>query len=77
MVIPFVVPEISGGWNHPHPPQMPLSCQKRQMPLTVKKAYSMFKWVHRGGGDGYNNSKNSKKVIYTRNSNNCTTLLPR
>ena len=30
----FVVPEISGGGVEP--PQMPLSCQKRQMPLTVK-----------------------------------------
>ena len=35
MVIPFVVPEILGGVEPP-PPQMPLSCQKRQMPLTVK-----------------------------------------
>ena len=35
MVIPFVVPEILGGVEAP--PQMPLSCQKRQMPLTVKK----------------------------------------
>ena len=34
MVIPFVVPEILGGVEPP--PQMPLSCQKRQMPLTVK-----------------------------------------
>ena len=30
----FVVPEILGGAEPP--PQMPLSCQKRQMPLTVK-----------------------------------------
>ena len=35
MVIPFVVPEILGGGGTT-PPQMPLSCQKRQMPLTVK-----------------------------------------
>ena len=34
MVIPFVVPEILGGGGTT-PPQMPLSCQKRQMPLTV------------------------------------------
>ena len=33
MVIPFVVPEILGGVEPS--PQMPLSCQKRQMPLTV------------------------------------------
>ena len=31
MVIPFVVPEILGGGD-----QMPLSCQKRQMRLSVK-----------------------------------------
>ena len=37
MAIPFVVPEILGGVEPP--PQMPLSCQKRQMPLTVKKKY--------------------------------------
>ena len=36
MVIPFVVPEILGGGVEPPPPHMPLSCQKRQMPLTVK-----------------------------------------
>ena len=37
MVIPFVVPEILGGVEpHPPHPQMPLSCQERQMPLTVK-----------------------------------------
>ena len=40
MVIPFVVPVILGGWKPP--PQMPLSCQKRQMPLTVK--VSCFHW---------------------------------
>ena len=34
MVTPFVVPEVLGGMEPP-PPQMPLSCQKRQMPLTV------------------------------------------
>ena len=33
MVIPFVVPEILGRGGTT--PQMPLSCQKRQMPLTV------------------------------------------
>ena len=38
MVIPFVVTEILGGWNHP---QMALSCQKRQMPLTVKNDTDM------------------------------------
>ena len=32
MVIPFVVPEISGGVE-PNPPQMPLSCQKRQIAI--------------------------------------------
>ena len=41
MVIPFVVPEILGGVEAP--PQMPLSCQKRQMPLTVNPpAVSLF-----------------------------------
>ena len=34
MVIPLVVPEILGGDGTT--PQMPLSYQKRQMPLTVK-----------------------------------------
>ena len=34
MVIPFVVPEISGGVGGTTS-QMPLCCQKRQMPLTV------------------------------------------
>jgi len=34
MVIPIVDPEISRGGGTT--PQMPLSCQKRQMPLTVK-----------------------------------------
>jgi len=35
MVIPIVDPEISRGGGTT--PQMPLSCQKRQMPLTVKR----------------------------------------
>ena len=39
MVQPFVVTEISGVGT---PPRMPLSCQKRQMPLTVK-GYSFDK----------------------------------
>ena len=29
-----------------------------------KKVYSMFEWVHRGGGDGYNNSKKGRRDIY-------------
>ena len=40
MVIPFVVPEILGGVEQP--PQMPLSCQKRQMPLTVNQSRRLY-----------------------------------
>ena len=43
MVIPFVVPEILGGVEPP--PQMPLSCQKRQMPLTVKTKIFFKFWL--------------------------------
>ena len=32
--------------------------------IEYKKVYSMFERVHRGGGDGYNNSKKGKRDIY-------------
>ena len=32
--------------------------------IEFKKVYSMFERVHRGGGDGYNNSKKVKRDIY-------------
>ena len=43
MVIPFVVPEILGGVEPS--PQMPLSCQKRQMPLTVKLEFEYERFI--------------------------------
>ena len=32
--------------------------------IEFKKVYSMFERVHRGGGDGYNNSKKGRRDIY-------------
>ena len=32
--------------------------------IEFKKVYSMFERVHRGGGDGYINSKEGKRNIY-------------
>ena len=58
MVIPFVVPEILGGVEPP--PQMPLSCQKRQMPLTVK-----FNWKKSFHFVKYSNDPDEIRLICT------------